>query len=432
MLSVPLLGLGIINYFYIHRYLINSVTASMHIDLEYKINVFESQFELYNALIFEFRSRKMFYSYFIRENPVGFMDINDILRENVLKIPVDDILFLNSLSNRIYSSDFAILLEEYMPGYDNYLQIDSSELMNIFLSDIPYSWVRSGNLRLDRTFFDLLLYIVPFERIQNEVVSSFIFWVNINTLRNFIFIPQDNTEYEIYLNDLPIFSSIETSINNTSLLNDRSFIRNNIFISIPGKYGLHYTATRPKSTIYSALDSLLLILPLSLISLLGLELIIIKILFKISKLNKQNIKLSEENIIFKTITNSIIKKDENTDIQNKHLIELIDDYILNNYGGLNFSTKLMADVFKMSVSNLSHFYKKYRGVTISDTVTLLRMETACNYLKNSEMTIQEIVRKVGYQEVSGFIKKFKIKYGLTPGEYRLKSCNLNNSPDPPP
>ena len=427
MLSIPLLVMGVINYFYIHQYLMDSVTASMHSDLLYKINVLEAEIERYNALITDFKNKKIFYSYFIRENPVSFMDIKDVLRENTLKIPVDDILFYNSISNRVYSPDFAINLQEYIPGYDQYYQIyniiSSAEMKNIFLDDRPFNWLKSSILHINGTLNDSLLYIVPFELSEKKVVSSFIFRIDIIRLKNTIFVPQNNTEYEIYYNHECIFTtrdapadypSIDTSSKNRANLN------HNIIITEPGNFGFEFYAIRPKSTVFTTLDSLPLVLPLSLFSICGLEIIIIGILLNFAKLDKRNLTLSEENDIFKTIANSIIKEPEIGEEQNKQLIKKIDDYILNNYCDLNFSAKIMAGMFNMSISNLSHFYKKNKNVTISDTVVLLRMETACKYLEKTELTILDIVKKIGYHEVSGFIKKFKNKYGLTPGEYREK------------
>ncbi|MCL2832531.1 MAG: AraC family transcriptional regulator [Treponema sp.] len=417
ILTIPLVILGIINYFYIYQYLINTVTQDLHSDLQYKITVLENQIERYNAVITDFKYKKMFYSYFIQEDNISFMDIRNTLLENMLKISADEILFYNSITNRVYSSDLAMDFDEYSSAYERYDSIDPADLKNIFLQDSEYAWIKSGILRMNRSTTEALLYIVPFETADKKTVSSFIFITNVSRLRNFYFYPLNDTQYEIYCNNKCIFSTAAIPVNYPSLADTKSFGKKNIYSVEAGNYGLQYIAYRPKTTIYSALDSLPLVLPVSLFCILGLEIIIAGVLLNFTKLDKKNASLSEENVLFKTITNSIIKEPV-IDESNKQLISRIDDYIVKNYSDLNFSTKLMAAVFNMSVSNLSHFYKKFHEVTISGTVMLLRMETACNYLEKTEISVQEIVRNIGYQEVSSFIKKFKGKYGMTPGEYR--------------
>ena len=46
------------------------------------------------------------------------------------------------------------------------------------------------------------------------------------------------------------------------------------------------------------------------------------------------------------------------------------------------------------------------------------MENAAAFLKNTEMTIQQVSQEVGCFDVSHFTKKFKKYFGVTPTAYR--------------
>lgn len=84
-----------------------------------------------------------------------------------------------------------------------------------------------------------------------------------------------------------------------------------------------------------------------------------------------------------------------------------------------FSVQYMADRFGMSPSNLSNFYKQKTGMTIMERVTDIRMKQAEEYLLDEEnpLTLNEIVEKIGYNNTSSFIRKFRSIYGLTPGQF---------------
>jgi len=93
-------------------------------------------------------------------------------------------------------------------------------------------------------------------------------------------------------------------------------------------------------------------------------------------------------------------------------------YIKENYDDYNFSVQRMADYFQVSVSNLSHYFKEQTGENITDYVDYLRIEKAKDLLLSTDDCLQDIVHKIGYVNVSSFIRKFKKLTGTTPGIYR--------------
>ena len=72
----------------------------------------------------------------------------------------------------------------------------------------------------------------------------------------------------------------------------------------------------------------------------------------------------------------------------------------------------------ISPAHLSALFKKQRQQNISDVITDIRIETACNLLKNTNLSLKEISAKVGYSNQYYFSSCFKKKTGQTPSSYR--------------
>ncbi|MEC0227033.1 response regulator [Paenibacillus alba] len=63
-------------------------------------------------------------------------------------------------------------------------------------------------------------------------------------------------------------------------------------------------------------------------------------------------------------------------------------------------------------------FKKVLGKTFSGYVTDLRIKKACELLKNTELSIEEVATKVGYFDYYYFNKVFKKQCGITPTKFR--------------
>ena len=72
----------------------------------------------------------------------------------------------------------------------------------------------------------------------------------------------------------------------------------------------------------------------------------------------------------------------------------------------------------MSVPNLRKLFIKYTGLSPKAYINKTRMSYAEYLLQNTNMTVLEIASKVGYSEVSGFNRIFKLTFGMSPSEYR--------------
>lgn len=99
-------------------------------------------------------------------------------------------------------------------------------------------------------------------------------------------------------------------------------------------------------------------------------------------------------------------------------IDRILHVIHEKYLDSTFSAKELAAQFHTSASNISHLFKNKMGVTLSDYINNLKMDTVKKMLVETDYTISYISQYAGYYHTSNFIKKFKKTEGMTPNEYR--------------
>lgn len=115
------------------------------------------------------------------------------------------------------------------------------------------------------------------------------------------------------------------------------------------------------------------------------------------------------------IGRSIQDKKEQEDLD---LNDRLVDYIQSQYDDQQFMIQNMADHFQMSPSNLNYYFKQRHDYTISEYVNHLRMEKAKQLLLTTNDSLSDIVRQIGYSDVSSFVRKFKNSVGTTPGSFR--------------
>lgn len=99
-------------------------------------------------------------------------------------------------------------------------------------------------------------------------------------------------------------------------------------------------------------------------------------------------------------------------------IDSIKEFVDSNFTASDFSLQKVADTFGMSPPKLSAYFKNNSGENISNYVNRLRVEYAKKLLCETDDSLQTIVNKIGYLNVSSFIRMFKEYTNTTPGEYR--------------
>lgn len=94
------------------------------------------------------------------------------------------------------------------------------------------------------------------------------------------------------------------------------------------------------------------------------------------------------------------------------------NYINSHYKDLNLKT--MSEYFNYNPDYIGKLVKKVTGKHLKDLVKERRIKQAEYLLKNSDMSVVDIVSEVGYSNVTYFYKQFRDEFGITPDEYRRK------------
>jgi two-component system response regulator YesN len=87
--------------------------------------------------------------------------------------------------------------------------------------------------------------------------------------------------------------------------------------------------------------------------------------------------------------------------------------------------KDLSTKFFINVSYCCELFKKVTGMTFSQYMTDLRMKKASELLQNSNLSIADVCKSVGYSDYFYFNKVFKRNLGCTPSKYRKTSGDLN-------
>lgn len=92
------------------------------------------------------------------------------------------------------------------------------------------------------------------------------------------------------------------------------------------------------------------------------------------------------------------------------------------YIGKNYAKELtvqeLAEEFQINDSYLSTLFKKEVGINLSNYLQKYRIYRAMELLKNTDLRINEVAYKVGFQNPCYFTEQFKKVFNTTPSEIR--------------
>lgn len=113
---------------------------------------------------------------------------------------------------------------------------------------------------------------------------------------------------------------------------------------------------------------------------------------------------------------------------NKHQarIDEIAEYIEKNYSQ-RITLQELADKQALSVSYLSNFFEKNFGKTFLQYYNDIRIDHAVDDLLNSNLSIDEISLRNGFDDPRSFVSAFKKRYNILPSIYRKKSTKKSLS-----
>lgn len=87
----------------------------------------------------------------------------------------------------------------------------------------------------------------------------------------------------------------------------------------------------------------------------------------------------------------------------------------------------LAEMEHLCESRYREVFKAHTGFSPGDYRTMLRIQHACELLEQTDYTMSKIALESGYTDVYYFLRIFKLKEGLTPGEYRARSRKAQNA-----
>ncbi|MFV0468477.1 MAG: AraC family transcriptional regulator [Dysgonomonas sp.] len=122
---------------------------------------------------------------------------------------------------------------------------------------------------------------------------------------------------------------------------------------------------------------------------------------------------------------ALISSLENTDAVGRYIVEdrkkdrmqKILLYIMNNYQN-TISLEEMAKLVDLDRSSFCIFFKKMTGKTFFSYLTEYRIESSCQMIIKTNMTIAEICFASGFKDVPYYNRVFKKVKNITPTEYR--------------
>lgn len=108
------------------------------------------------------------------------------------------------------------------------------------------------------------------------------------------------------------------------------------------------------------------------------------------------------------------------------LLDQITAFIEKNYP-TRFTIGDLSKRFYVSSSTISHLFKQKMGVSFYRYVTQRRL-IAAKPLIEKGTALEEVCRRVGFADYSGFYRAFKQEYGISPRQYRVLQTSAAGNP----
>jgi AraC-like DNA-binding protein len=97
-------------------------------------------------------------------------------------------------------------------------------------------------------------------------------------------------------------------------------------------------------------------------------------------------------------------------------------FIAAHYADPALSLTMLSEEFGLHPNRLSKMFKDEFGERFIDFLAQVRVERAKELLDTTNVAIQDVANRVGYEHALSFIRMFKKISGVTPGEYRQRNA----------
>jgi AraC-like DNA-binding protein len=99
-------------------------------------------------------------------------------------------------------------------------------------------------------------------------------------------------------------------------------------------------------------------------------------------------------------------------------------YIRMNYDR-PINTSLIAERLGYNADYLGRIYRRVYGCTLTQAIHNRRVQMACDYLLDSNMTIEHIAQKCGFSDPDYFRRVFRRHMHISPGDYRNEYSHMH-------
>ncbi|MDR2738526.1 MAG: AraC family transcriptional regulator [Treponema sp.] len=102
-------------------------------------------------------------------------------------------------------------------------------------------------------------------------------------------------------------------------------------------------------------------------------------------------------------------------------------FIYKNFDNPDLTLEDAAVTFNLNKFYFIRFFKKHTGYSFHSYLVKTRVDFACRYLIESEMTITDVAFRSGFNSLQTFNRVFKSMTGFTPRDYR-RECGHSPAP----
>lgn len=133
----------------------------------------------------------------------------------------------------------------------------------------------------------------------------------------------------------------------------------------------------------------------------------------VGKMKERFRELTEE------ICRKVLERQKETS-QDQTLSRKIQEYIQENYQDPDLNISITSQHFDLTPAYLSSIYKKQTGKSLLEYINTVRLAAAEQFLEQG-YSVVEVAAMAGFRDSSTFIRVFKKKKGMTPGQVKKKN-----------
>lgn len=114
-------------------------------------------------------------------------------------------------------------------------------------------------------------------------------------------------------------------------------------------------------------------------------------------------------------------KENNADSANNAIVNKVVNYIHENYSDPELTNEIVANHFGYHPYYLGKLFKDAKGKTLHQYIATYRIRVAKDLLITTDLDINTVAWKTGFNSTSYFIKTFSQQTGITPKVYKCKN-----------